>query len=589
MKKSKLAPKDRALNTLSARPTRQAVKELIKARVKTLADLAKVKRKIAKKYKTFCLANVELLKAYHKLLKGKRIKENKILEELLRIRRVRSLSGIAVISVLTKPYPCPGHCLYCPTQDGIPKSYLDNEPAVMRAILNKFDPYLQVKTRLKSLKLTGHPTDKIELIVIGGTWSYLPRKYQAWFVKRCFDACNKYVSKNLERAQKINERAKHRIIGITLETRPDYINKKEIERMRKLGATRVEMGVQSLYDNVLKINQRDHKVETVIKATKLLKDAGFKICYHMMPNLPGSDLKKDKKMFQELFSNPDFQPDLLKIYPCVVLKEAQLYKLWQVGQYKPYNIHQLIKLLKNIKKRIPYYCRIQRLIRDIPSQSIIAGCKTSNLRQIIFKDMKKEGWKCRCIRCREIREAYDPKTKLYLFRKDYDASGGKEIFLSYEEKNRKKLYSLLRLRIPSCVPPSSKTTEGYSKTSEGRPSQKHFLPVLQNAAIIREVHTYGQLVPISESKTAPQHRGLGKKLIKTAEKIVYTEFGRSAKNEFGFRPHTKRRQDTKISKISPRYGVVGVKKIAVISGVGVRNYWRKLGYQLENDYMVKNL
>lgn len=575
MKKSKLTPRESLRNL-----TRQAIKEFIKARVKTLADLAKVKRKIAKKYKTFCLANVELLKAYHKLLKGKRIKENKILEELLRIKRVRSLSGIVVISVLTKPYPCPGHCLYCPTQNGIPKSYLDNEPAVMRAILNKFDPYLQVKTRLKSLKLTGHPTDKLELIVIGGTWSYLPKKYQTWFVKRCFDACNKYVSKNLERAQKINEKAKHRIIGITLETRPDYVNKKEIERMRKLGATRVEMGVQSLYDNVLKINQRGHKVETVIKATKLLKDAGFKICYHMMPNLPGSDFKKDKKMFQELFSNPDFQPDLLKIYPCVVLKEAQLYKLWQVGQYKPYNIHQLIKLLKNIKKRIPYYCRIQRLIRDIPSQSIIAGCKTSNLRQIIFEDMKKEGWKCRCIRCREIREAYDPKTKLYLFRKDYDASEGKEIFLSYEEKNRKKLYSLLRLRILSFT---------YQRqTLKNKHPQGHFLPVLQNAAIIREVHTYGQLVPLSEKKIAPQHRGLGKKLIKIAEKIVYTEFGQSTKNEFGSRPHTKQRQGAKINKISPRYGV-GVRKIAVISGVGVRNYWRELGYQLENDYMIKNL
>lgn len=575
MKKSKLTPRESLRNL-----TKRAIKELIKARVKTLADLAKVKRKIAKKYKTFCLANVELLKAYHKLLKGKRIKENKILEELLRIKRVRSLSGIVVISVLTKPYPCPGHCLYCPTQNGIPKSYLDNEPAVMRAILNKFDPYLQVKTRLKSLKLTGHPTDKLELIVIGGTWSYLPKKYQTWFVKRCFDACNKYVSKNLERAQKINEKAKHRIIGITLETRPDYVNKKEIERMRKLGATRVEMGVQSLYDNVLKINQRGHKVETVIKATKLLKDAGFKICYHMMPNLPGSDFKKDKKMFQELFSNPDFQPDLLKIYPCVVLKEAQLYKLWQVGQYKPYNIHQLIKLLKNIKKRIPYYCRIQRLIRDIPSQSIIAGCKTSNLRQIIFEDMKKEGWKCRCIRCREIREAYDPKTKLYLFRKDYDASEGKEIFLSYEEKNRKKLYSLLRLRILSFT---------YQRqTLKNKHPQGHFLPVLQNAAIIREVHTYGQLVPLSEKKIAPQHRGLGKKLIKIAEKIVYTEFGQSTKNEFGSRPHTKQRQGAKINKISPRYGV-GVRKIAVISGVGVRNYWRELGYQLENDYMIKNL
>ena len=502
-------------------------------------------------------SNVELLQEYHKLLKIRRIKESKKLEELLRIRKVRSLSGVAVVSVLTKPYSCPGKCLYCPTQKGIPKSYLDNEPAVMRAVLNNFDPYGQVKMRLKSLKITGHPTDKIELIIIGGTWSYLPKKYQTWFIKRCFDACNNKNSKNLEAAQKLNERTKNRIIGLTLETRPDFITESEIKRMRKLGATRVEIGAQNLYNDVLEINERGHKVDATIRATQLLKDAGFKVCYHMMPNLPGSDIKKDEKMFKELFSNPDFQPDLLKIYPCVVLKEAKLYNFWRARKYKPYSDKQLINLLKTVKKNIPYYCRIQRLIRDIPSISISAGSKISNLRQVIALESKKEGWQCKCIRCREVRSDYNPKERLFLFREDYEASGGKEIFLSFENKNREKLYALLRLRIPSYAFQASKDKPSYAfQATEDRPSQKkHFISVLQNAAIIREVHTYGQLVPISAKKIAPQHRGLGKKLIKEAEKIAKKEFG--------------------------------IKKIVVTSGVGARGYYRKLDYKLKDGYMIK--
>lgn len=515
----------------------------------TLDDLASLKRKVSKKFGLPIPSNVELLKAYHKLTKGKRIKRSKELEELLRKRKIRSLSGIVVISVLTKPYPCPGKCLYCPTQEGIPKSYLDNEPAVMRAVINNFDPYKQVKMRLKALKITGHPTDKIELIVIGGTWSYLPKKYQTWFIKRCFDACNKKLAKTLKEAQRKNEKAKHRIIGITLETRPDFITESEIKRMRKLGATRVEIGVQSIYDDVLKLNRRGHNAKAIIQATRLLKDAGFKTCYHMMPNLPGSDLKKDKKMFQELFSNSDFQPDLLKIYPCVVLKEAELYKQWRAGKYKPYSDKQLTNLLKNIKKKeIPFYCRIQRLIRDIPSQSIIAGSKVSNLRQILAAESKKEGWRCKCIRCREVRENSNPKEELILFRENYNASGGKEIFLSFEDKKRERLYALLRLRVPS-----------FAKATENKPYRsKHFIPILQNAAIIRELHTYGQLVPISDKhKIAAQHKGLGKKLIKEAEKII--------KEEFSF------------------------EKIAVISGIGVRDYYRKLGYKLKDEYMIKEL
>jgi len=322
-----------------------------------------------------------LLKAYRSLVKSGNIKPNLILENLLKTRKIRTLSGIASITAITKPYPCPGKCLYCPNEIDMPKSYLANEPACMRAVLTKFDPYRQVKTRLNSLKLAGHLTDKIELIVLGGTWSAYPKIYQTWF--RCFDACNQKNAKSLKEAQKINEKAKHRIIGLTLETRPDYVTPQEIKRMRELGCTRVELGVQSIYDNVLKYNKRGHNIDTIKVATKLLKNAGLKVTYHMMLNLPGSNLKKDEKMFEELFSNPAFQPDQLKIYPCVVLKTSPLYKLWKQGKYRPYSEKQLVNLLIKIKKKIPPYVRIIRVIRDIPSQSIIAGNKLSNLRQII--------------------------------------------------------------------------------------------------------------------------------------------------------------------------------------------------------------
>ncbi len=542
-----------------------AIKKLTKNKLKKLADLDVVRRKIAKEFKISTPSNVELLEAYHKLIKNGSIKPNKNLEVFLRKRKIRSLSGIVNVSVLTSPRPqwgagqglsCPGKCIYCPSQKGIPKSYLKKEPAVQRAILANFDPYLQVQTRLKSLKKTGHPIDKIELRIIGGTWSYYPKKYQTWFITRCFAACNAKLTKtkgktgqkikSLQETQKLNEKAKQRIIGITIETRPDFINERELKRMRKLGITRVELGVQSIYDNILKLNKRGHGIKATIKATKLLKDAGFKVSYQMMPNLPGSNFKKDIKIFEELFSNPDFQPDLLKIYPLALLKEAPLYKWYKQGRYKPYSKKRLIKLLAEIKKQIPCYCRIQRIIRDIPSEDIIeGGVKTSNLREVVQKEMKKQGLKCKCIRCREVKEKYNPKEKLYLFRQDYNASGGKEIFLSYESKNREQLYSLLRLRIPS----------QYYKS--GSPV---VFPVLKNSAIIREIHTYGQLQSIGRDQIptftfSPQHKGLGKKLMKKAEKITEREFG--------------------------------LNKIAVIAGIGARDYFKKLGYLLKDTYLIK--
>jgi len=520
----------------------------------TKEDFLRLKKKLCGKLKLKLPTNADLREKYEKMIPKRQIKRNEKLEKLLKTRGIRTQSGVAVVAVLTKSYPCPGKCIYCPTEKDMPKSYLSNEPAVMRAISSKFDPYRQVQTRLRSLELNGHDTDKIELIVMGGTFSYFPKNYQQKFITQCFQACNDYPKKNssnktnLEKEQKRNEKTKHRIIGLTLETRPDYIDEKEILNFRKLGCTRVELGVQNIFNDVLEINKRGHDVEKTIQATKLLKDAGFKINYHLMPGLPGSTLKKDLQMFKDIFSKPpastrggdhsstrggDFQPDMIKIYPTVVLKNSALYKLWKNNKYKALTDNQFKKLVIKIKNEIiPPYTRITRLVRDVPTSSILAGPRISNLRQIIAKESK-----CSCIRCREVRGDYDINEPVILDRIDYPASDGKEIFLQFVSQDKSKLFAMLRLRIPS---------------------QNVFIPNLKNSAIIREVHTYGKLTQISQnSANSPQHIGLGKKLIREAEKISREEFD--------------------------------LKKIVVISGVGVRDYYRKLGYNLKETYMVKKL
>lgn len=513
--------------------------------------LAAIKRKAVRENQkeTVIPSNVSLLKVYHELLKNGSIKRNKNIEKILIKRKIRSLSGVIVVSALTKPYPCPGKCIYCPTEKGLPKSYLSGEPAVERAKRFNFNPYSQVQKRIESLKEQGHPTDKIELRIIGGSWSAYEKNYQLWFIAECFRAANHSKTKpfeinfykELEKEQKKNEKSKNRIVGISIETRPDLINKKEILNLRKLGVTMVELGVQSVFDNVLKKCRRDHNVKATIKATKLLKDAGFKIMYQIMPNLPGSNEKKDIESLKKVFENQDFKPDWLKIYPCVVCKNSELYQIWKKGNYKPYSCEKLISLLIKIKKQTPYFIRIARLFRDIPAQKIEAGCKTSNLREIIQKKMKKRNIKCHCIRCREVKENYKREEKIYLKRENYSASNGKEILLSFENKKRTKLLSYLRLRIPS----------GYF---DKKPCPAK---ILKDAAIIREIHTFGKAVSLGKKTLAPQHQGLGKKLIKEAEEITKKEFH--------------------------------LKKIAAISGIGARGYWQKLNYQLKDTYMAKRL
>ncbi len=485
----------------------------------------RIRRQVAKEEGVPCPGNSALIKAYRKMgLKSERV------SSLIRLRPVRSLSGVVNISVLTKPFPCPGECIYCPEEEGSPKSYLSNEPAVMRAILNKYNPSGQVKTRLKTFYETNHPSDKIELRVVGATWSDYEKKYQEDFIKSCFETLNKKKSPTLEAAQKENEKSDHRLVCLSIETRPDFITKEEIIRLRKLGVTMVELGVQSIYDPILEKCKRGHKVKETIEATRLLKDAGFKVCYQIMPDLPGRTKESDLEMFRELFENPDFKPDFLKIYPCMVLENTPLYNLYKEGKYRPSTKEELISLLSKVKKEIiPYYVRIQRIIRDIPLQSVVAGGGSPNLREELQKRGKEEGWRCRCIRCREVKGDYDKEEELFLFREEYHASKGKEILLTFENKERTRLFSLLRLRIPFNPYPE----------------------VLRGSAIIRELHTYGQQSHIKNKiiKDSPQDKGLGKKLIEEAEKEA--------------------------------------DKIAVISGVGARDYWRKRGYTLKETYMIK--
>jgi elongator complex protein 3 len=499
--------------------------------------LNKLKRRFASQHKMGMISNARILDVYRKMILNNDLPVNLTLLELLKKRAIRTLSGVAPIAVLTKPYECPGKCVFCPTEKKMPKSYLSNEPAVMRAILMKFDPYKQVELRLNALSDHGHETDKIELIVMGGTFSHLPKKYQTWFVKRCFDACNLKTSKDLKTAQKLNEKAKHRIVGLTLETRPDFIDEAEIKRFRELGCTKVEIGIQAIDDKILSLNKRQITVEQIIYSTELLKKTGFKVVYHLMPNLPGSTPAKDLKMYQKLFTDPRFQPDMLKIYPTVVTKNTELFKWWKAGKFIPYSDKQLLNLLIKMKLATPNYVRIIRLIRDIPEQSIEAGNKISNLRQTLTRVLKERDQICRCIRCREARGNVKNADKAKLFIEKYPASNGQEFFLHFSSPDKKILYAFLRLRFNN--------------------EAKNFIPELNNAALIREVHTYGKALAIdTQSKTAVQHLGFGKKLLAKAEEMAIDG---------------------------------GFHKMAVISGIGVRGYYRKFGYKLQGTYMTKKL
>lgn len=524
---------------------------------KDARELRILKSRIASETSSSLVRNDALLTRYRLEVSQGLRESNAQIESILMLNKIRSQSGIATVTVVTEPYACPGRCVYCPTEERAPKSYLTNEPAVRRALRNNYDPYRQVESRLRALDETGHPTDKIELIIKGGTWSFYPHYYQDMFIRRCLEATNEFKRygykenevlesahanepMTLELAQQINETSPSRIIGITIETRPDYIDEAECIRLRKLGVTRVELGVQTLEDSILETIVRDHGTDAVISATKLLKDSAFKIAYHLMPNLPGATPESDLESTKRLFAESEFQPDTLKIYPNVVIKSAELYDWWKDGRYQPYDDETLVELLIKMKQSIPPYVRIERVIRDIPSNSIQAGCLLTNLREEVQRRMRNRNLNCLCIRCRQVRDV--SSGNYHLIRRDYPASGGTEVFLSFEEPNDGKLASLLRLRIPSI-------------SSIEKP---HWMPGLQGASLIRELHTYGQHLPLSKHRDgAAQHLGLGFKLMQEAERISREDFD--------------------------------IQRIAVIAGIGVRAYYRKQGYELHETYMLKSL
>ena len=440
---------------------------------------------------------------------------------------VRTISGVTPLTVVLKPKKCNhGTCIYCPGGDKVPQSYTNKSPAIMRALALNFDPSEQVENRLRVLKKMNHPVDKIELIILGGTFLQYSIKYQYEFVKKCFDALNGKNSKDLDKAKKLNETSKHRCIAMCIENRPDNCSDKEIKRMLEFGATRVEIGVQIIDDEIYKKTNRGHTVKDVVEATERLKNAGFKVGYHIMPGLPYSNPKKDLKMFKEIFDDEKFKPDQLKIYPCQIIENSPLEKIYKKIKYKPYSEEETKKIVKKMISLIPEYCRIMRIMREIPKDKIIEDSVKLDLRKDIEEKLRFSGVKINEIRMREIgfNKNIDSNIKLKII--EYNASEGKEFFLEFINKDN-IIFGLLRLRI-----------------SKGN-------------AIVRELHVYGQALKLGEkTKGASQHKGIGKLLMTEAEKI------------------------TKENKI---------KELSIISGIGVREYYRKLGYKLEGTYMVKKL
>ncbi len=535
--------------------------------------------------------NPEMLMLYEELISEGKEEDIKHVRQILKRLKVRSNSGVAVISLLTKPYTCPGRCIYCPTEKNMPKSYLSKEPAAARALANRFDPYKQITSRLKALVMNGHPIDKVEMIFIGGTFNFYKKDYQEWFTKESFRACNnwgldksneEYIHAdhgyNLEDLQKINEERLARIIGLSIETRPDYITATELKWLRYLGVTKVELGVQHLNDEVLEFNKREMTNEAMAKGSELLRDYGFKVVYHMMPNLPGSNPEMDVKMFKDLYNGLDHHPDMMKIYPCMTVRGALLYKLYtqKLIDYEPYDDELLTRVLADAEQEVKCYTRLIRVIRDIPADYIIAGSKKSNLREMVDKYLQNKGIKQVDIRAREIRDLEIDPNDFTLTETIYNTRHGKEIFLQFENKEKNLLAGFLRLRLPdfekikadadydaSHIAPETAHNWGLDKwmaESEAFINTNSEIvkidELLSGAALVRELHVYGTMKRVGEEGNQSQHTGMGKALLARAEQIAKQS---------------------------------GYQRLAIISGVGVRNYYRGRGYEYRDTYMSKEL
>ena len=491
----------------------------------------------------------ELVKGYDYLnINDEQVKER------IRLKPTRTNSGVATVTVLTKPFPCPGGCIFCPNDPSMPKSYISSEPGAQRALQNMFDPYAQVYNRLIALKNIGHNIEKVELLVLGGSWSAYDNQYQISFVTGCFKAMNdisketkgyiepkdtipEYTAQDLVEAQHTNETAYCRNVGLVFETRPDLITEEEVLNLRKLGATKIQIGIQTLDDKVLKANNIGRTTEDVKKAIKLLRLAGFKIHIHWMPNLYTSTVRKDILDYKKLWGK-DFCPDEVKIYPTSVIANTYLYFLYTQGKYKPYTEEELLDVLTNTMPLTPRYCRLSRIIRDIPSEEIMGGNKKTNLRQIAEDAIKEKGKKLNDIRSREIKNERVSWENLALEVVKYKTSTGVEYFLSYKTKDADKICGFLRLSIP-----------------DTRNRKDNYITELRDTAIIREVHVYGKVMSLNvNSNGESQHLGLGKRLIEQAEDISKRE---------------------------------SFKSISVISAIGTREYYRKRGFELGKLYMMK--
>ena len=505
------------------------IESILSGRIRTRDELHRAKIELCKKY------GLDRVPKNSEILAIVPEEHYEMAEKLLRIKPVRSLSGVAVVAVMTSPYECPhGKCMYCPggVDQNTPQSYVGYEPAALRAKHNDFDPFRQVRSRLEQLRVIGHHTDKVDLIIMGGTFTSMPEEYRERFVKRCFDGLNNMDSESLEDAHSINETSEARCIGLTVETRPDHFMESHIRHSMGLGATRVELGVQTVYDDILDFVERGHRVKETIEATRLAKNAGLKVGYHMMPGLPLSTPEKDLEAFRTIFEDPDFRPDMLKIYPTLVVKGTKLYDLWKRGEYEPYADEELIGLVADIKRMVPPWIRIQRIQRDIPARFIEAGMKKSHLRVMVKERMNEHGVGCRCIRCREVGlkglSGKSPEEEsIELKRIDYEASGSTEAFLSFEDVKNDAIIGYARLR------------------------------KVDDTGMLRELKVFGQVVPISlESEGKWQHRGYGANLLSKCERITEDEWqGR---------------------------------KLLVNSGVGAREYYKKLGYDRDGHYMEKD-
>ncbi|MCX6038107.1 MAG: tRNA uridine(34) 5-carboxymethylaminomethyl modification radical SAM/GNAT enzyme Elp3 [Chloroflexi bacterium] len=487
-----------------------------------------------------------LVAVYQQLVESGEWEPDEALLAAIRLKPVRTLSGVTTVTVLTKPYPCPGKCIFCPDDERMPKSYLPDEPGAMRALEHNFDPYTQVQSRLEALTAVGHPTDKIELLILGGTFSSYRRDYQAWFVKQCFEALNDDCRGDPHRPRRgcgrpgagtspaptlaeihsLNEFAPHRNVGLVVETRPDEITPDELAWFRALGVTKVQMGVQSLDDPILELNQRGHTVAEAHRAVALLRAAGFKIVLHWMPNLLGATPESDRADFPRLWEG--LCPDEIKIYPTQLLENAPLYEIWKRGEYRPYTTDELIHLIADVKPSIPRYCRVNRIIRDIPSTHVVEGNKRTSLRQDVHVEMARRGAHCDCIRCREVRGGKVKPAALRLDDLVYHPDGAEEHFLSFVTPED-QIAGFLRLSLPGADSPVTGLAD------------------LDGAAIIREVHVYGQSLAVgTEQSGAAQHTGLGTRLLAEADNLARAK---------------------------------GYRRMVVIAAVGTRQYYLERGFE----------